>query len=193
LKAFNYKCFISGLTNTKNTPLVCHYLESWDLNPEKRLCIQNGVVLLKSLHKEFHTCFDFGNNTLLQFEKFCSENFNIDYFPWRKGNHEPSFRFLNGEKVKTFREIKHQELSELAENRGHQLKNGAYTNCRSSFIIFCPLHNSETQTTFTNYKKSKFGCLCCARAKQSQAVRFANSLRYSNSVSKKEEGAETRR
>lgn len=192
LKACNIQCFITGFLNTPKTPLVCHHLESWNKNPDLRFDVKNGVVLVRSLHKEFHELYGFGNNTALQFEKFAFENYNINYFPWRDGNHEPSVIFKNRAYLKTVPEIKQKEIEQLIEKRGHQLIKGAYENCRSSLIIFCSIHKKETVTCFTNYKKSKYGCLCCARAKQSKSVQISNRLRKANRIIKNYEGAETR-
>ena len=183
------------MQNTPKTPLVIHHLESWDINKKLRYNINNGVVLLKTIHKDFHNCYGFGNNTKLQFEIYCIEKYNIQNFPWRYGNHEPSF-ILN---TKTLKEKKEQEFDNLLNYRNHKKISGVYKTFSSTVEILCLSHNKITKTTYNNYKKSKFGCLCCARQKQSEVVSKANRLRkqnFKNNFSnnkKNKEGAETRK
>jgi hypothetical protein len=62
----NYKCFVTGSVNTKQTPLICHHLESWDQTPNLRFHIPNGVVLEKKIHKKCHDQYGFGKNTIDQ-------------------------------------------------------------------------------------------------------------------------------
>ena len=71
LHFYDYKCFLTGATNTKKTPLVCHHLESWDENLSLRFDPSNGVVLQKKQHWQFHQEYGFGKNTKKQFETFC--------------------------------------------------------------------------------------------------------------------------
>lgn len=178
LKFYNYKCFITGVINTHKTPLACHHLESWDINPEFRFNCQNGVVISKKIHTAFHKKYGFGQNTTLQFEKFCEETFNINKFPWKYGNHEPS---ITSKVLKLENQTKKnkQELNfiELCKSRGHLVRENNYETCHSRVVIFCSKHNQKTITTYTTYKKSKFGCLGCARKKQSTSVSKANRLR----------------
>jgi len=68
-------------------------------------------------------------------------------------------------------------LKLLAISRKHTVLYGSYLNFNSAVTIFCTVHKKTFQTTYNKYKKSKFGCSYCARAKQSQAVAKANSLR----------------
>lgn len=63
----NYTCQITGQRGGK---LSAHHLYSWDKHPEKRFDINNGVTILKSLHKEFHDIYGRGNNTPEQFEDY---------------------------------------------------------------------------------------------------------------------------
>ena len=183
LKKYNYECFITHSKNTFNTPLVIHHLESWDNNKDLRYDIMNGVVILKSIHKKFHNEYGFGNNTTTQFEHFCIKNFNIQKFPWRYGNHEPSFTI---EKIKsqllTFKHKKDNEFIKIFEYRNHKKINGVYETSDSHIELFCNNHKKIFCTTYKKYKKSKFGCDCCARKKQSEAVRKANTLRAKNKL-----------
>ena len=149
LHNYNYKCFITGLKNTPKTPLVVHHLESWDINKKLRYDINNGVVLLKTIHKNFHNLYGFGNNTTLQFEIYCIEKYNIKNFPWKYGNHEPSF-ILNTEKLK---EKKEKEFYNLCNSRNHKKINGFYEKFNSTVEILCLTHNKITKTTYHNYKK----------------------------------------
>lgn len=93
-----------------------------------RFDVKNDVVLVKSLHKKFHNLYGFGNNTALQFEQFCLEHYNISYFPWEDGNHEPSITFKNRAFLKTVPESKQKEIEQLIKKRGHQLIKGVYEN-----------------------------------------------------------------
>lgn len=108
------------MKNTPKTPLVIHHLDSWDINKKLRYNVNNGVVLLKTIHKDFHTLYGFGNNTKLQFEIYCIEKYNIKNFPWKYGNHEPSF-ILNTE---TLKEKKEQEFDSLLNYRNHKKISG---------------------------------------------------------------------
>lgn len=81
LNFYDYKCFVTGKKNTKKEPLVCHHLESWDTNSNLRFNSNNGVVLQKEIHFNFHREYGFGKNTTKQFEEFCKEKFNITNYP----------------------------------------------------------------------------------------------------------------
>ena len=178
LNNYNYKCFITGLKNTSKTPLVIHHLESWDNNKDLRYEINNGVVLLKKIHKDFHDQYGFGNNTKLQFEAFCSQNYNIKKFPWRYGNHEPSFTItIQYNELLTFKQKKDKEFKKLFDSRNHKKIKGFYETGDSEIQLFCNNYKKIFFTTYKKYKKSKFGCNCCARKKQSDAVKKANRLR----------------
>ena len=169
---------MTGSVNTKQTPLVCHHLESWDQNFNLRFSISNGVVLEKKIHKKCHDLYGFGKNTIDQFEQFCFEHYKIVVFPWNYGNHEPSFIKNHVKKnLLTVQQKQESNIKQLALSRGHEFVTGSYEMVHSNVTIFCLKHKLTTHTTYHNYKRSKFGCHCCAREKQSQAVSKANRFR----------------
>ncbi len=132
----------------------------------------------KRIHKLFHETYGFGNNTRRQFEKFSRDVYEIKNFPWTNGNHEPSVTIENVEsELKTLKQQKEFEFKLCAQTRNHVVKKGDYQNCHSSVTVFCTKHKCETVTTYTNYKKSKFGCICCAKEKVRLAVIASNRLR----------------
>ena len=178
LTNYHYQCFITGSKNTKQTPLVCHHLESWDCNPKLRFDIQNGIVLEKAIHKKFHDEYGFGKNTILQFERFCLEHYKITHFPWKNDNPEPSFTINEyKEKILLKKEQLQKKLEKTVFRRGHQLLFGTYQNCKSPIKVYCLIHKDQMVTTYHNYMKSKYGCICCARQKQSEGTRKNNFLR----------------
>nr|AOC61649.1 putative H-N-H homing endonuclease [Gloeotilopsis planctonica] len=178
LRAYNYQCFVTGKKKTSNDPLVIHHLDSWDSYENRRYDIHNGVVILKSIHSTFHNLYGFGKNTALQFETFLYKNYNIQSFPWKYGNHEPSLCIKSDKMThQTFCEKKEIEFNHLFQSRKHTKLSGKYLKYDSPLLLFCTIHQKTTQTTYFNYKKSKWGCLCCAREKQSKAVSKANRLR----------------
>jgi hypothetical protein len=54
-KRCKYMCIVS-LTKQKRkeTGFVCHHLNSYDIHPDERYKIENGVYLKKEIHKKFH-------------------------------------------------------------------------------------------------------------------------------------------
>jgi hypothetical protein len=178
LKNYNYRCFLTRKKNTSQTPLVIHPLNSWCDNINQRFDINNGVVLLKTIHFQFHQMYGFGNNTVLQFEAFCQDTFEVTKYPWKQNNHEPIF-MLQNQSDSNLQLFKKQEieLKQLCKSRSHKKIKGVYKNINSELIIFCKIHKIFFSTTYLKYKKNKFGCLKCARAKQSQVVSKSNKLR----------------
>lgn len=65
---FDYKCDICQ--QSPSGGLVSHHLESYDVNPELRIDLTNGVCLCKLCHSEFHKLYGFGNNTKNQYLSF---------------------------------------------------------------------------------------------------------------------------
>ena len=59
----------------------------------------------------------------------------------------------------------------LIEKRGHFYIHGQYKNRQSILIIYCPIHVNEYSTTFYNYKRSIFGCLCCSKSNVSDKLK----------------------
>ena len=168
LHFYGYKCFLTGATNTKNTPLVCHHLESWDVNSSLRFDPRNGIVVQKQLHWQFHQKYGFGKNTKKQFEIFCQTHFNIHIFPWEQGNQEPSFITIeHPQPTLSFKKTQEKKLKDLALKRKHKVLKVKYEHIHSPIIVFCSMHKHTYKTTYHNYQKAKFGIPCCAKTKQS--------------------------
>lgn len=174
LRKYNFKCMITNAV----TNLACHHLNSWDWDKEGRYDPENGVIITKEMHTQFHAKYGYGNNTRQQFERFLLENFNISKFPWQQGNHEPSLTKREMTEVINQRsQDKNRELIELISSRNHILIAGGYENRNSKLCIKCLIHNTIYQTTATNYKKSKTGMPCCAKEIQSKVTSYHNTLR----------------
>ena len=62
-------CLICGT----NKNLKAHHLESFDINIKKRDDLNNGIILCKKHHEEFHKKYGYGKNTKKQFEEFITE------------------------------------------------------------------------------------------------------------------------
>jgi len=84
------QCIVTG----EKKDLVCHHIDGWNLFPNRRHDISNGVLLKKDIHKMFHDANSYGNNTEDQFKTFLLNYFQLD---WQKikadlqhGNHQPS-------------------------------------------------------------------------------------------------------
>ena len=71
----NYTCIISGERNN----IVAHHLYSYNKYKELRTDINNGVTISEDLHKEFHSKYGYGNNTLEQFKEFYKEKTGKDF------------------------------------------------------------------------------------------------------------------
>lgn len=107
----HFKCFLSNEKTSKKDPLVCHHLEGWNRNKALRFDVRNGICLKKSIHRVFHETYGFGNNTRRQFEKFSKDFYQINHFPWTKGNHEPSVTIENVKnELKTLKQQKEFEI-----------------------------------------------------------------------------------
>ena len=87
LRQSNFKCFITKET----TNLEAHHFESWNIAPDKRYDVSNGIILTHEIIQEFHSKFGRGGNTRAQFELFAKEKFSMTHFPWQHGNHDPNF------------------------------------------------------------------------------------------------------
>jgi len=62
------KCQFLGKAN--DGFMICHHLESWDINEELRRNMDNCVCICKKCHKEFHKIYGSGKNTREQFVDF---------------------------------------------------------------------------------------------------------------------------
>ncbi len=79
-KLYARRCVLSKTTEQ----LVCHHLDAWNLFPEKRYDITNGVLLAKEVHKKFHACYGYGNNTEFQFSEFCERFYDVNWSDLKK-------------------------------------------------------------------------------------------------------------
>lgn len=76
LEKYNFTCQISGQVGGA---LSVHHLDGYNWCKEKRTDINNGIVLSKEIHDEFHSLYGRGNNTLDQF---------IEYITYKKSKNE---------------------------------------------------------------------------------------------------------
>lgn len=68
---------------------------------------------------------------------------------------------INNEK-----KIKIEEyFQNIAKLRNHKILENNYLTCKSTIKIFCLIHKKTYITNYKNYKRSKFGCLCCSSLK----------------------------
>jgi hypothetical protein len=74
-KLFKYKCALTGV----KTNLVSHHINGYNAFPDQRYDLQNGVLISKNIHKEFHDIYKYGDNTQAQWEEFCLQQYNIDW------------------------------------------------------------------------------------------------------------------
>jgi len=70
------KCQICGI---RKDPMVAHHLDGFNLFPEKRYDVDNGVTLCDYHHISFHSNYGFGNNTKEQFEEFKIRTTEMTY------------------------------------------------------------------------------------------------------------------
>ena len=63
-------CQICGV---RKDPMVAHHLDGFNLFPEKRFDVDNGVTLCKTHHLQFHRLFGFGKNTTEQFQEYVEQ------------------------------------------------------------------------------------------------------------------------
>jgi len=64
---FNYKCFIC---DEKKSQMDAHHLDNFAQFPEKRYEVNNGVLLCKEHHNDFHKKFKARNNVRQQFYNY---------------------------------------------------------------------------------------------------------------------------
>lgn len=75
---YNHKCALTH-TTSKGNRCHAHHLNSYNMFPEQRYLVVNGVYLAAEVHKHFHNIYKYGNNTELQFQEFCKSYYNIDW------------------------------------------------------------------------------------------------------------------
>jgi 5-methylcytosine-specific restriction endonuclease McrA len=63
-----YECQVCGDSAGGN--LVAHHKESWDSNKDLRFDVGNGVTSCEPCHKEFHSIFGYGGNTVEEWAEF---------------------------------------------------------------------------------------------------------------------------
>ena len=177
-RAYDFKCFITG----RNHNLECHHLIGF-AQEETRYLIRNGIPLCKEIHRDFHNQYGRGYSIPEQFEKFCLENYNITYFPWRHGNHNPSNDLLTEQElIAKQRYTKDFDFVQLVSNREHEILEGFYKNNSSLLTLFCVKHNLKSEVKAGNYKRAVFGLYCCAKEKQGAVVAVANKNRKRKSA-----------
>lgn len=170
-RATNYKCFITG----RNTNLECHHLIGYAYEPT-RFLPENGVPICKEIHQEFHNKYGRGGNVPEQFEEFCREKYGITDFPWRQGNHKPSFLEFEENLVSGVNK-RAKEFEELVKSRGHIIIEGTFVNNSSIFTVQCLKHDTFSEVKVQRYKNAAFGVKCCSSEKQSETTRVHNKLR----------------
>lgn len=65
--------------NTRQKVMVAHHLDGFNIFPEKRFDVDNGVTLCDRHHIAFHTNYGFGNNTKSQFEEYLTKTTEMTY------------------------------------------------------------------------------------------------------------------
>lgn len=67
---YSSTCCVTGIKAHLSTPLSAHHIYNWRDYPELRSSLDNGVLITRSLHHEFHKEFGKGKNTWEQFDAF---------------------------------------------------------------------------------------------------------------------------
>jgi predicted restriction endonuclease len=70
------KCRVCGI---RKDPMIAHHLDGFNIFPEKRFDVDNGVTLCDKHHIAFHTNYGFGNNTKSQFEEYLATTTEMTY------------------------------------------------------------------------------------------------------------------
>jgi hypothetical protein len=164
----NFRCFITG--ETHKSLLECHHIASFSTNEEIRFDINNGVVMHKAIHKEFHSIYGYDVNVHM-LEDFLIKNYNWGNkpFPWQQGNHEPSLSVAELQhKLLTAYEKQMINFLKLCEANNHNVLDGEYLGIKAEVTIQCNTHQNIFKTTFKNYKNSRWGLPCCGKESQQQ-------------------------
>jgi len=66
----NYTCFITNIKSKNNSRVTAHHIRNFSSDIEKRFDVNNGVTLLRSVHKEFHKKYGKYNNNMKQLREF---------------------------------------------------------------------------------------------------------------------------
>ncbi|MFA5071244.1 MAG: HNH endonuclease [Candidatus Pacearchaeota archaeon] len=76
LRVYDWKCQITGENSRE---LSVHHILPWSTHPEERFSFTNGIVILRSLHKEFHDIYGKRKeDTSQQFLSFYKEKSGKD-------------------------------------------------------------------------------------------------------------------
>lgn len=166
---YNAKCFVTGKTKNE-TELQVHHLDSRNQFPEKVSEVDNGILISKKVHTEFHGIYGWGNNTREQFEEFLITKYNIKNFPWR-GDQQQEVKLIQT-RLTSFSDFEELNLLETIWEKGHQLVKynnleNVYVNKSTSLTIKCVCCENPTEivTTVENYKQALSGGLPCCLEK----------------------------
>ena len=66
----------------------------------------------------------------------------------------------------------HKKLEDKVKARGHVLISGKMTSNQreSCYLIYCPTHDCEKETSYFNYMRSRNGCLFCGHDSVSEQL-----------------------
>lgn len=70
LALYNNQCSITGKSKSDDVNLEVHHLYSVQGYSDLTYQVENGIILIKELHKEFHMQYGYGLNTISQFQDF---------------------------------------------------------------------------------------------------------------------------
>lgn len=67
VKKYKNKC---AICKRKKCKKHAHHLDGWNIAPEMRYEVSNGICLCSKCHNDFHNIYGRGNNTYYQFEEY---------------------------------------------------------------------------------------------------------------------------
>ncbi len=73
---FNNVCFLTKVSSKTHA----HHIYSWERFPNLKTLLWNGVLIAEEIHYAFHRQYSKKRNTFPQFQKFCKENFGLDFY-----------------------------------------------------------------------------------------------------------------